>query len=60
MRAVNHFMTDSNTENFKDFIMEHPKLKTNFKDLLNQHYSSDLFSSEEARNKYLEPDLLSF
>jgi len=60
VRAVNYFMTDSTTENFKDFIKEHPRLKTNFKDLLNQHYSSDIFISEEARNKYLKPDLLPF
>ena len=60
VRAVNHFMTDSTTENFEEFIKEQPRLKTNFKDLLNQHYSSDIFTSKEARNKYLEPDLLPF
>jgi len=60
IKAVYHFMFKSNTNNFQDFITAFPKLKNNFKDLIGQHYSFNLFDSSEAKNHYLEPDLLPF
>lgn len=60
MKAVYHFMQKSNIIDFKAFIAENPRLKTNFKDLINSHYSFDIFTSEEARISYLPPDLLPF
>ena len=60
VRAVNHFMSSSTKENFKDFIKENQRLKTNFKNLLSQHYSKNIFASAQARKNYLEPDLLPF
>lgn len=60
IRAVYHFMLKSNTVSFQDFIDENPRLKTNFKDLLSQHYSIDIFNSELAKSSFLEPELLPF
>jgi len=58
--AVYHFMLKSGSDNFKDFIDEFPRLKSNFKELLGQHYGFDVFSDEEARSTFLEPDLSPF
>lgn len=60
VKAVYHFMQRSTSDNFKDFIDEFPRLKTNFKSILEQHYQIDLFNSELARSTFLEPDLLPF
>ncbi|WP_025666364.1 hypothetical protein [Aquimarina megaterium] len=59
-KAVNHFMNQSKSDNFKDFIVEFPLLKTNFKQLINSHYSFDIFNSEKAKTEFLEPDVLTF
>lgn len=60
VKTVNHFVQKSTTNNFSDFIKEFPRLKYNFKELLDTHYSFDIFNSALAKRKYLEPDLLSF
>ncbi|WP_338876731.1 hypothetical protein WBJ53_13840 [Spirosoma sp. SC4-14] len=60
IRAVYHFMLNSNTDTFSDFILENPRLKFNFRELLACHYQTDIFSSERARKQYLEPELLPF
>ncbi len=60
MKAVYHFMLKSKADNFKDFIIEFPQLKNNFKGLISTHYSFDVFNLEEAKAEYLEPDLMPF
>ncbi len=60
IRAVYHFMLKSNTTTFAQFITENPQLKHNFKELLNSHYKTNIFSSHEAKRGYLEPELLPF
>jgi len=60
IRAVYHFMLRSATTDFKSFIAENFRLKSNFKELLNSHYRTDLFKSEKAKKEYLEPELLPF
>lgn len=60
VNIVNHFFQKSESKNFKEFINEFPRLKTNFKDLLETHYGFDIFHYKEAREHYLEPDLLPF
>jgi len=60
VQAVSHFMEQSQSENFKDFIGEFPQLKHSFKELIGSHYSFDVFSSDKARTVFLEPDLLPF
>ncbi|AXT20285.1 hypothetical protein D7030_03985 [Flavobacteriaceae bacterium AU392] len=60
VRAVYHFMLKSDTDDFKTFIAELPRLKYNFKELLASHYNIDVFNSKIAKSTFLEPDLLSF
>lgn len=60
IRAVHSFMQKSNAESFDRFISESQVLLTDFKQLINSHYSIDIFSSEKARTRFLEPDLLPF
>jgi hypothetical protein len=60
VRAVNHFMQKSAADNFQDFISEFPRLIHSFKELIAQHYSTDIFNSEKAKADFLEPDLLAF
>ncbi|MCE3296627.1 MAG: hypothetical protein K0R65_2341 [Crocinitomicaceae bacterium] len=60
VKTVNHFMLKSASDNFADFILEFPRLKTAFRELIAQHYSTDIFSSETARKTFLEPELLPF
>lgn len=60
IRAVYHFMLTSKTNSFQSFILENPRLKNNFKELLSYHYSTDIFTSEQAKKEYLEPELLPF
>jgi hypothetical protein len=60
VRVVDHFMRKSVAESFADFIAEFPRLKTHFKELLGFHYEVDIFSSLEAKERYLEPDLVGF
>ncbi len=57
---VHHFMQRANTDNFFDFVLKFPKLKKDFKGLIESHYSFNIFQSEEAKGSYLEPDLLPF
>ncbi|KAB5491640.1 MULTISPECIES: hypothetical protein [Flagellimonas] len=60
IKTVNHFMQKSKSHQFADFIREFPRLKTSFKELLNQHYGFDLFFDPKAKNEYVAPDLLPF
>jgi len=60
VKAVYHFIQKSESNSFKDFIKEFPRLKTNFKDLLSQHYSIDIFNLKNAKSSFLEPNLLPF
>ena len=58
--AVNHFRIRSACKDFATFIAENSVLKTNFKELINTHYRTDIFKSERAKNHFLEPELLPF
>lgn len=60
IKAVYHFILKSQSDNFKNFIVEFPRLKYNFKELMNSHYKIDIFNSEKAKKEFLEPDLLAF
>lgn len=60
VKAVHHFMQRSEANDFRVFIAGFPRLKFNFKELMAAHYSTDIFSSEQAKKEYLEPDLLPF
>lgn len=60
IKAVSHFMGKSESTDFRGFIDEFPRLKHHFKELMNQHYAVDIFTSEKAKREYVEPDLLPF
>ena len=60
IHAVNHFRMRSAANDFMNFISENSRLKTNFKDLMNAHYPTDIFKSVSAKASYLEPELLAF
>ena len=60
IKAVYHFMLKSGAETFQDFISSHPRLKADFKTLIRQHYTTNVFQSEEAKKRFMEPDLLTF
>lgn len=60
VKAVDHFMKKSNSENFADFINEFPRLKNNFRELMSFHYQTDIYNSEKAKLEFLEPDLAPF
>lgn len=60
VQAVNHFRKQSSSRTFSEFIKESPILLTDFKALINSHYSYDIFQSEEARKEYIEPNISPF
>ena len=60
VKAMDHFMKKAKSDNFRDFIKEFPRLLTNFKDLLGQHYGFNVFGDKRAKKEYIEPDLLPF
>ena len=60
IKAVNHFVRRSRSNNFKDFITEFPQLKKDFKTLIDRHYSFNIFNSQKAKIEFLKPDLLPF
>jgi len=60
IRAVNHFRSKSKSNDFKNYIAEFPKLKTDFKSLINSHYSINIFSSQKSKTEFIKPDLIPF
>lgn len=60
VKVVYHFYQKSTSDNFQDFIAEFPRLKHNFKALLETHYQMNIYQDERAKQRYLEPDLLPF
>lgn len=60
VKAVNHFINKSTSTNFPGFIIEFPRLKANFKELMAYHYTIDIYNSALAKQQYLEPDLAPF
>ena len=60
IQAVHHFMGKGKSDNFAHFIMKFPELKNNFKELINSHYSFDIFNSDQAKLAFVAPDLEPF
>lgn len=60
IQTVHHFKQRSNAATFKTFIAEFPRLNTDFKALIAQHYTMDIFNEPKAKLEYLVPDLLPF
>lgn len=59
-RIVHYFMQKFKSDNFTDFINEFPQLLYEFKTLVNRHYSFNIFDSQEAKIKFLNPDVQNF
>jgi len=59
-QIVNHFIKKANSDDFRGFIDEFPKLKSNFLGLLKSHYTLSILTKNKAKQEYLEPDLLPF
>lgn len=57
---VYHFMERSNTYDFESFLGMFPRLRSDFRSLVDQHYGDDIFSSDKARRTYIKPELLPF
>lgn len=60
VKAMHHFMEKATSNSFYDLMKEFPRLTTNFKDVLGQHYSFNVFSDSRAKKEFILPDLLSF
>lgn len=60
VEAVAHFIGKTKATDFPTFIAQASRLSTNLKDLIAQHYSWNIFTDAEAKQTYLEPDLLPF
>ena len=60
VKTVHHFMQKSRSYRFRDFMEEFPRLRTHFRDLIFAHYNFDIFQMEQARQQWMEPDLLSY
>lgn len=60
VRTMDHFIKKEGALTFEELLTKYPRLVTNFKDLINQHYSWCVLTSIDSKEKYLEPDLLAF
>lgn len=58
--AVHHFMKKSQTDRFDSFIQQFPQLSHSLRELMNRHYSVDIWESPLAKNSYLASDRLPF
>jgi hypothetical protein len=60
IKAVDHFIRENENRTFNELIEDHPELMTDFRSMIQSHYSMDIFNSPEARAQYLEPDIQDF
>lgn len=60
IEIMHKYIQNSNAYDFQDFIKEFSKLKTNFKEIITSFYSGNIFTSKEAKQQILQPDLKSF
>ena len=60
LKVVSHFIKKSKSDDFMEFTIEFPQLKSGFKELLCKHYGYDIFSSDKAKIAFVEPDLRPF
>ncbi len=60
VKVMDHFMKKAKSKNFPGLMKEFPRLLTNFRDLLSQHYGFNVFADKQAKHEYIEPDLQPF
>ncbi len=57
---MDHFICKSYSQAFNDFMIEFPRLRTHFKEIIAQHYVNDIFKNVQAKDFYVAPDLQPF
>lgn len=60
IRTVYHFYQKTSAYSFDGLLNEFPRLKFQFKELIDAHYSEAVINSEVAKYKFVEPDLLMY
>ena len=60
VHIVKHFMDKASLDDFSLMLEEFPRIKNNFKGLIEAHYSNNIFTDPFAKVTYQEPDLLPF
>lgn len=60
VKAVNHFYHRTEIKTFENTIQKFPRLKDNFKRLMEAHYSYDILANPRTKKQYLQPDLIPF
>lgn len=60
VKMIYHFYMQSDRVYFRNFIKENKRLIANFRELIQSHYSFNIFTSSEAKQRHIEPDLLPF
>ena len=60
IKIVNHFMNQSDAITFTQFTKDYPRLSTHFKELILSYYHTNVFESEEAKIRFIEPELMPF
>ena len=58
VRIVDRFAKKQEGITFKELLVANPELMDNFKGLIDQYYSVDVFKSSVAKAHFLEPDLM--
>jgi hypothetical protein len=60
INLMDELLSKDRSKDFKSFILEYPDLLYNFKKVINDRYSYDVFHSNEARDSYQAPDKIPF
>lgn len=60
VKVIYHFMLKSDSDDFTAFMDEFPRLTSNFKQLIEAHYSADIYTNDQAKAQFVEPNLLPF
>ncbi|NNE27827.1 MAG: hypothetical protein HKN09_13355 [Saprospiraceae bacterium] len=60
VKIVDHFIRKSEASCFKSLLQEFPRLKHNFRDLIEAHYGDTVYESDDARLNYMAPPILPF
>ncbi len=60
VRVVDHFMKKCPDCDFETLVSKHPRLLSNFRDLIDQHYSKSIWNNPTAKEFFAQPDLQAF
>jgi hypothetical protein len=60
IKMVRHFLDKSTYTGFREFLESNRQLRHRFRELLASYFSIDIFTSTQAREKFIVPDLIPF